>query len=172
MRGPDPQRQGHRAAEPPLKGFAQNQLWCEIVALACELLAWTQMLALAGHRPPLGTQTAPAAPVLRRRAARPQRPPPAAPTRRTMALGRPRSPPPSPACRPSRPADQPQPSPRRPGRSNPQGPWNPAHPARQPGSQPRPGTRKSTTSRTIQASTSGTRKIEVSAFSPGPAATC
>jgi hypothetical protein len=33
----------------PLKGFAQNQLWCEIVALACELLAWTQMLALAGQ---------------------------------------------------------------------------------------------------------------------------
>jgi hypothetical protein len=32
----------------PLKGFAQNQLWCEIVELACELLAWTQMLALAG----------------------------------------------------------------------------------------------------------------------------
>jgi hypothetical protein len=32
----------------PLKGFAQNQLWCEIVALACELLAWAQMLALAG----------------------------------------------------------------------------------------------------------------------------
>jgi hypothetical protein len=32
----------------PLKGFAQNQVWCEIVALACELLAWTQMLALPG----------------------------------------------------------------------------------------------------------------------------
>jgi Transposase DDE domain group 1 len=32
----------------PLKGFAQNQVWCEIVALACELLAWAQMLALAG----------------------------------------------------------------------------------------------------------------------------
>ena len=31
-----------------LKGFAQNQVWCEIVALACELLAWTQMLALPG----------------------------------------------------------------------------------------------------------------------------
>jgi hypothetical protein len=30
------------------KGFAQNQLWCEIVSLACELLAWTQMLALTG----------------------------------------------------------------------------------------------------------------------------
>jgi hypothetical protein len=33
---------------PSLKGFAQNQVWWEIVALACELLAWTQMLALAG----------------------------------------------------------------------------------------------------------------------------
>ena len=33
----------------PLKGFAANQLWCEIVALACELLAWTQMIALAGQ---------------------------------------------------------------------------------------------------------------------------
>jgi DDE family transposase len=32
----------------PLKGFAQNQLRCEIVALACELLAWAQMLALTG----------------------------------------------------------------------------------------------------------------------------
>ena len=32
----------------PLKAFAQNQVWCEIVALACELLAWTQMLALTG----------------------------------------------------------------------------------------------------------------------------
>ena len=32
----------------PLRGYAQNQIWCEIVQLACELLAWTQMLALAG----------------------------------------------------------------------------------------------------------------------------
>jgi hypothetical protein len=32
----------------PLHGFAQNQLWCEIAALACDLLAWTQMLALDG----------------------------------------------------------------------------------------------------------------------------
>ena len=32
----------------PLKGFAQNQLWCEITALACEPPAWTQMLALTG----------------------------------------------------------------------------------------------------------------------------
>ena len=33
----------------PLQGFAQNQVWCEIVALACELLAWMQMLALTGE---------------------------------------------------------------------------------------------------------------------------
>ena len=33
----------------PLKGFAQNQLCCEIAALACELLAWTQLLALTGQ---------------------------------------------------------------------------------------------------------------------------
>jgi hypothetical protein len=31
-----------------LHGYAQNQVWTEIVALACELLAWTQMLALDG----------------------------------------------------------------------------------------------------------------------------
>ena len=32
----------------PLHGYAQNQIWCEIVALACELLAWMAMLALTG----------------------------------------------------------------------------------------------------------------------------
>jgi hypothetical protein len=32
----------------PLHGYEQNQIWCEIVALACELLAWMQMLALTG----------------------------------------------------------------------------------------------------------------------------
>ncbi|WP_214111419.1 IS1380 family transposase [Acrocarpospora catenulata] len=32
----------------PLHGFAQNQVWCEIVALACDLLAWMQLLALEG----------------------------------------------------------------------------------------------------------------------------
>jgi hypothetical protein len=32
----------------PLQGFTQNQIWCEIVAMACELLAWMQMLALNG----------------------------------------------------------------------------------------------------------------------------
>jgi DDE family transposase len=32
----------------PLHGYAQNQIWCEVVAMACELLAWMQMLALTG----------------------------------------------------------------------------------------------------------------------------
>jgi hypothetical protein len=34
----------------PLHDFAQNQIWSAIVALACELTAWMQMLALAGHQ--------------------------------------------------------------------------------------------------------------------------
>jgi Transposase DDE domain group 1 len=33
----------------PLHDFAQNQIWCAIVALAIELTAWMQMLALPGH---------------------------------------------------------------------------------------------------------------------------
>jgi hypothetical protein len=32
----------------PLHGYARNQMWCEIVAPACELLAWTQRLAFDG----------------------------------------------------------------------------------------------------------------------------
>jgi Transposase DDE domain group 1 len=33
----------------PLQGFDQNQVWCEIVSLACDLLAWMQILALTGE---------------------------------------------------------------------------------------------------------------------------
>lgn len=33
----------------PLHDLAQNQIWCAIVALACELTAWMQTLALTGH---------------------------------------------------------------------------------------------------------------------------
>jgi hypothetical protein len=32
----------------PLHGFAQNQIWCELVAMASELIAWIQMLTLDG----------------------------------------------------------------------------------------------------------------------------
>jgi hypothetical protein len=33
----------------PLHDFTQNQIWCAIVALAADLVAWTQTLALAKH---------------------------------------------------------------------------------------------------------------------------
>jgi hypothetical protein len=33
----------------PLHDFDQNRIWCAIVALASELTAWLQMLALTGH---------------------------------------------------------------------------------------------------------------------------
>jgi hypothetical protein len=33
----------------PLHGFAQNQIWLEIIALASDLLVWTQTLAWADH---------------------------------------------------------------------------------------------------------------------------
>jgi hypothetical protein len=33
----------------PLHDFTQNQIWCAIVALAVELIAWMQMLSLPGH---------------------------------------------------------------------------------------------------------------------------
>jgi Transposase DDE domain group 1 len=33
----------------PLHGFDQNRIWCAVVELACELLAWTQMLGFADH---------------------------------------------------------------------------------------------------------------------------
>jgi hypothetical protein len=34
----------------PLHHFDQNRIWCALVALACELTAWLQTLALAGHQ--------------------------------------------------------------------------------------------------------------------------
>ena len=111
--------------EPSLKGFAQNQLWCEIVALACELLAWTQMLALpgtaaAGSRNGSGCACSPspgASPAAA--AACGSDSPDAGP-------GPARSPPPSPACRPYRPAYPAGTIPAT-GKEQPQGPWNPAH---------------------------------------------
>jgi hypothetical protein len=48
-RGPHPQRQRHRLTNLPLHDFEQNQIWCALVALAADLTAWMQTLALAGH---------------------------------------------------------------------------------------------------------------------------
>ena len=33
----------------PLHGFDQNRIWCAVVQLACELIAWTQLLGFADH---------------------------------------------------------------------------------------------------------------------------
>jgi Transposase DDE domain group 1 len=33
----------------PLHDFAQNQIWCAVICLACEITAWMQMLALTAH---------------------------------------------------------------------------------------------------------------------------
>ena len=33
----------------PLQSFAQNQVWCQIIQLASELVAWMQTIALTGH---------------------------------------------------------------------------------------------------------------------------
>jgi hypothetical protein len=33
----------------PLHDFAQNEIWCALVALAADLIAWMQTLALTGH---------------------------------------------------------------------------------------------------------------------------
>lgn len=67
-----------------MQGYTQNQIWCEIVAMASELLAWMAMLALDGPArrwEPDGSGSA-----CSPSQARPRRPPPAAPPRRTMAL--------------------------------------------------------------------------------------
>ncbi len=120
----------------PLKGFAQNRLWCEIVALACELIAWTQMLALAGAARrweprrlrlrifSIAGRLASSGRRLRLRLAE-------------RCPGPARSPPQPPACKPSRPADQPG-LPRQPRKDKPPGPVEPRLPARQPASQGRP----------------------------------
>jgi hypothetical protein len=91
----------------PLQGFAQNQVWCEIAALACDLLAWMQMLALTGdarrwepRRLRLRIFTCAGRVVRGGRRLK----------LRLAASWPGRSPPRSPTCRPSHPADQPKPS--------------------------------------------------------------
>ena len=142
----------------PLKGFAQNQVWCEIVALACELLAWTQMLALAGDARRWEPKRLRLRALRRRRPARPRRPPPAAAPRRTLALGREhhrRHHPP--AGPPVRLTSRNSPATRK---EKPPGPVEPRPPGATAG---QPGTArhlKISPSRCLRPATSGTRKIE------------
>ena len=48
MRGPFSNAKDTGLRNLPLHGYEQNQIWCEIDALAGELLAWMQMLAFTG----------------------------------------------------------------------------------------------------------------------------
>jgi hypothetical protein len=34
----------------PLHDLNQNRIWCALVALACEITSWMQLLALSGHQ--------------------------------------------------------------------------------------------------------------------------
>ena len=72
----------------PFHGFAQNQIWLPIVALAADLLVWTQTLAFTDHPPPptLGTQAATAATAHRCRTHHLLRASPTAPTPARLAM--------------------------------------------------------------------------------------
>jgi hypothetical protein len=75
----------------PLHDFAQNEIWCALVALAADLVAWMQTRALTGHE---ARRWEPKRLRLRLLShpgtARPHRPPPAAAPGRHRALHRPR----------------------------------------------------------------------------------
>jgi hypothetical protein len=145
----------------PLHGYAQNQIWCEIVALACELLAWMAMLALNGPARKWEPK--------RLRLRRSQRPagssaapggcgcawPPDGP-------GPPISQPRSAGCRPWHPADQATPS-LRSGRSNHRARGTP--PTRRDSRAARHGTPlKTATTPPPQATRPRSRKIEANIF--------
>jgi Transposase DDE domain group 1 len=102
----------------PLQGFAQNQPWCEVVALGCELLAWTQMLARADTAR-AGNLSACGCACSRSQAASSAAAGVFGSASPNAGPGPTRSPARSPACRPCRRADQPERSLRY-GRSNPE----------------------------------------------------
>ena len=175
VRGPDPLRQGHRSPEPAasctsktrggwleitLKGFTQNQIWCEIAPglRAARVDAddcptgpgrrWNPNGSACGSSPSPGASSAAGAP--------------AAAPGRTLAIDRPDHRSDHPA------AGTPwgltsQNRPQRPGRKTRQGPWNPAHPARQPGTRAQPGTENSHQPMP-QATRPRSRKIEARAY--------
>jgi hypothetical protein len=107
----------------PLHGYAQNQIWCEIVAPGLRTARLDANARPHRPRPPPGTQTAPPADLRLRRATRPRQPPSEAPPRRQLT--------------PDRHCDHPPPGPH-PGLTRPDdpchkerrsaGPWNPAQP--------------------------------------------
>ena len=121
----------------PLQGFAQNRIWCLIVALACDLLAVSQLLALAdAPRPRLGTPHDPVA-----ADGHPRRHHPPCPPHRPALQGRPPLDRP-PACRARAPPGTPRPVDTRnssPARHDPEGtPWPLERPDRREATRGRP----------------------------------
>jgi hypothetical protein len=108
----------------PLHGFAQNQIWCELVAIAADLLAWTQMLALTG--PAAGNPNACGCACSPPPAASPAEADACGCASRPDGRGPPRSPLRSAVCTPSRQADQRKPTP--PARKEPPGHVDPRPP--------------------------------------------
>jgi hypothetical protein len=72
----------------PLHDFTQNQIWCAIVALAVELTAWMQMLAMTGHDARRWEPKRLRLRLFNRRAARPTQPHPTTALIRARTLGR------------------------------------------------------------------------------------
>ena len=130
VRGPDPLRQGHRAAQPPAARLRPEPAVVRARRAGLRIARLDADARPERRGPPVGTQAPAAADLLRRRAARERRPAAAAPPRRTLAMGpgnhRGSRPHPGPRTRITSGKhhhDQ---------EGNPAGPWNPAHPARQP----------------------------------------
>ena len=126
------ERQGHRAAEPAAEGLRAEPGLVRDRRAGLRTARLDPDARAHRDRPPLGTQTPPSARLRRRRPPRAQRQTAPAPPRRTLALGRGHHrrghPPAGPAVRlTSRNSHCHQ-------EGEHQGPWNPAHPARQPGS--------------------------------------
>ena len=51
LRRPHPQPQRHRPAQPAVPRLPDNRIWLEVIALAADLIAWTQTLAFDDHQP-------------------------------------------------------------------------------------------------------------------------
>ena len=108
VRGPDPLRQGHRAAEPPAEGLRPEPALVRDRRPGLRAAGLGPDARPGRGRPPLGAETAPAAPVRRRRAGSSAAAAACGCASRRTGPGPRRSPPRSPGCRPSRPADQPE----------------------------------------------------------------
>ena len=119
----------------PYHQAAQNKVWLELIALAQDLLAHTQRLALTGAHRTAEPKTPALPAVPHPRPARPHRPPHPATAVPDLALGEPARRRPHPPDRPTRPIAG---SPPAPTSRHTRDPWNPRPPDATAGPPPRP----------------------------------